>query len=462
MNVKNYHIDFKLNEKSFDSVESLLSFSNTISKDTFSFLENWFDDSDFVLIHTSGSTGKPKSIKVKKEHMVNSAVATGIYFDLKPKTTALLCLPMEYIAGKMMLVRSLILGWHLDIVKAASKPLTHVVKQYDFSAMIPMQLFNSIVELDKIKTIIVGGGNVNNKIKSRILDLPTKIYATYGMTETITHIAIKALNKASGLTSDNDLYYALPNVKLSKDIRNCLIIDAPEVSDEILITNDIVDLISDDKFKWLGRFDNIFKIKIIIVGAAAVSNEVKTRIIDLPTKIYATYGMTETITHIAVKALNKASGLTIDNDLYHALPNVKLSKDIRNCLIIDAPEVSDEILITNDIVDLISDDKFKWLGRFDNMINSGGIKLIPEQIEEKLQTIIRNRFFIASLPDDILGEKVVLIIEGSIQKNLKPRISNLKSIDKYEIPKEIYFVERFVMTETKKIQRKKTLDLIFT
>ncbi len=352
MSVKNFHIDFKLNEKSFDSVESLLSFSNTISKDTFSFLENWFDDSDFILIHTSGSTGKPKSIKVKKEHMVNSAVATGIYFDLKPKTTALLCLPMEYIAGKMMLIRSLILGWHLDIVKAASKPLTHVVKQYDFSAMIPMQLFNSIVELDKIKTIIVGGGNVNNKIKSRILDLPTKIYATYGMTETITHIAIKALNKASGLTSDNDLYYALPNVKLSKDIRNCLIIDAPEVSDEILITNDIVDLISDDKFKWLGRFDN--------------------------------------------------------------------------------------------------------------MINSGGVKLIPEQIEEKLQTIISNRFFIASLPDDILGEKVVLIIEGSIQKNLKPRISNLKSIDKYEIPKEIYFVERFVMTETKKIQRKKTLDLIFT
>lgn len=356
MSVKNYHIDFKLNEKSFDSVESLLSFSNTISKDAFSFLENWFDDSDFILIHTSGSTGKPKSIKIKKEHMLNSAMATGIYFDLKSKTNALLCLPIAYIAGKMMLVRSLFLGWHLDILEPKSNPFVDIVKLYDFSAMIPLQLFNSI--------------------------------------------------------------------------------------------------------------DNLFKIKIIIVGAAAISNELKTRILDLPTKIYATYGMTETITHIAVKALNKASGLTIDNDLYQALPNVKLSKDHRNCLIIDAPEVSDEILITNDIVDLISDDKFKWLGRFDNMINSGGVKLIPEQIEAKLQSIISNRFFICSFNDDKLGEKLVLVVEGDKNKNdpknFFDKISKLHSIDKYEIPKEIYFVERFVMTETKKIQRKKTLDLIFT
>ncbi|MCK5638969.1 MAG: O-succinylbenzoic acid--CoA ligase, partial [Flavobacteriaceae bacterium] len=204
----------------------------------------------------------------------------------------------------------------------------------------------------------------------------------------------------------------------------------------------------------------IKKIKTLIVGGGVVTNNLQSKILDLPTRIFATYGMTETITHIAIKPLNKSAGLTSKTDLYQTLPYVNISSDERNCLVIDAPKISEERFITNDIVELIPDDKFKWLGRYDNIINSGGVKLIPEQIEGKLSQIISQRFFVIGIPDEVLGEKLILIIEGCVQNNLKSQISNLKSIDKFDVPKEIYFIDNFVETETKKIQRDKTLDLL--
>ena len=346
----NFHKDFKLNENSFSSVLEILDYTKTNSSKIYLFLEKWFDSSEYIIVKTSGSTGKPKSLKLKKEHMLNSAIATGKYFNLKEKTTALLCLSTDFIAGKMMLVRAMVLGWHLDIVEPSSNPLNKTDKFYDFTAMVPLQLFNSLKKIKKIKTLIVGGGVVTNNLQSKILDLPTRIFATYGMTETITHIAIKPLNKSAGLTSENDFYQTLPYVNISSDERNCLVIDAPKISEERFITNDIVELIPDDKFKWLGRYDNI--------------------------------------------------------------------------------------------------------------INSGGVKLIPEQIEGKLSQIISQRFFVIGIPDEVLGEKLILIIEGCVQNNLKSQISNLKSIDKFDVPKEIYFIDNFVETETKKIQRDKTLDLL--
>jgi len=206
--------------------------------------------------------------------------------------------------------------------------------------------------------------------------------------------------------------------------------------------------------------DEISMIKTLIVGGGEVSQALRSKIMDLSVKIYATYGMTETITHIAVKPLNKASGLNNNDNLYNALPNVSFKADLRNCLIIDALKVSEKQIVTNDIVEVVTDSKFKWLGRFDHIINTGGIKLIPEQIEEKLYQIIRQRFFITSVPDEVLGEKVVLVVEGDVAKNLNSQILKLKSITKFEIPKEVYFIKQFLETETKKIQRQRTLDLI--
>jgi O-succinylbenzoic acid--CoA ligase len=179
------------------------------------------------------------------------------------------------------------------------------------------------------------------------------------------------------------------------------------------------------------------------------------------TVVFATYGMTETITHIAAKKLNHVASLQGEmtkQSFYQTLPNITIYKDDRNCLVIDAPKVTENILFTNDVVQLISDRQFEWLGRFDNVINSGGIKLHPEKIEEKFTEIIVNRFFVAGMPDEKLGEKLVLIVEGNAQE------INYESIElsKFEVPKEIYFVKNFAATDSGKIQRKKTLKKIFT
>jgi len=348
------HTDFMLNGNSFDSKKDLLHFTEKHLNHIFLFLSDWFDGPDFVIVSTSGSTGKPKKIQLKKEFMVNSAKSTGHFFELDKATTALLCLPVQYIAGKMMLVRAMVLGWHLDVVEANSSPLKGIEKSYDFSAMVPLQLYNSLDNIDKINKLIVGGGVVSNELRLKILDLPTRIFATYGMTETITHIAIKPLNNAAGVNSDKDYYQILDGVSIHKDERNCLVIDAPKVSKDKIITNDLVEIISKNQFKWLGRVDHI--------------------------------------------------------------------------------------------------------------INSGGIKLIPEQIEEKLSAIIKQRFFVAGIQDSILGEKLVLVIEIQNSKlniqDLTIKVDSLISLDKFEIPKEIYLIEQFVETETKKIQRQKTLDSI--
>ncbi|WP_233884243.1 AMP-binding protein [Tenacibaculum piscium] len=358
MNKQRFHKSFKLNDTSFLSEEEVLVFSDKISKSIHTFLSDWFNDKDFVIVQTSGSTGKPKPIKLQKEFMKNSAFATGIFFNLSENTTALLCLSADYIAGKMMLVRALTLGWKLDIVKPDSNPLKSeklFKKHYDFSAMVPLQLRNSLSELHKIDKLIVGGGVVSSDLIKAVQNISTNIFATYGMTETITHIAVKKLNnfKSHQLVSDAN---------------------------------------------------------------------------------------------------------------YTILSNVKITTDTRNCLVIEAPKVSEEKIITNDIVKLISATKFEWLGRFDNVINSGGVKLHPEKIEEKLSEIITSRFFVIGISDAILGEKLILIIENKIsseeEKTLKKAVENLKTLSKFEVPKEIYFIDNFIETETNKIQRKKTWNLI--
>ncbi|MCD8434862.1 AMP-binding protein [Tenacibaculum dicentrarchi] len=355
MDNKRFHNSFKLNGISFSSEEKLLAVADTISEATHTFLTDWFNEKDFVIVQTSGSTGKPKPIKLQKEFMRNSALATGNFFDLKENTTALLCLSVDYIAGKMMLVRALTLGWQLDIVNPVMNPLNEVNKTYDFSAMVPLQLRNSLTELHKVTKLIVGGGVVSSDLLTAIQSKQTNIFATYGMTETITHIAVKKLNnfKSHQLVSDAN---------------------------------------------------------------------------------------------------------------YTILSNVKITTDDRKCLVIEAPKVSEEKIITNDVVQLVSNKEFEWLGRFDNVINSGGIKLHPEKIEEKLSKIINTRFFVIGINDDFLGEKLVLIIENSIsseeEKNLKLAVKNLKTLAKFEVPKEIYFIDNFIETDTKKIQRKKTLEKI--
>lgn len=351
----NMHPSFQLNGESFESQLELISFSEEVSDDLYWFLQEWFSDSETLIVKTSGSTGTPKLIAIKKEYMRNSAKATGAFFELAAETKALCCLSTEYIAGKMMVVRALELGWQLDVVAPVSNPLENSFDTYDFCAMVPMQVKASLWDLHLVKKLIIGGGVVSVGLQAQLQEVTTECYATYGMTETVTHIAVKKLN----LVSSSDV------------------------------------------------------------------EETKHRI-ENPTSNYK------------------------------LLPNITISQDERDCLVIDAPLLSDEKVITNDIVKILSETEFEWLGRFDNVINSGGVKLHPEQIEKELSKIISQRFFVAGQPDEVLGEKLILIIEGA---KTALNFSSLE-LSKYEVPKEVFFVEKFALTETQKIQRQKTINLI--
>lgn len=340
-NHKNVHNHFKLNGFHLNADDlcrvaySFIKEGDDFEKPVGDFILDWFDDKEYIKMQTSGSTGKPKSIQVDKQSMVNSALATGDFFGLNAGDTILNCLPVQYVAGKMMFVRAFILGLEMDFVAPSSHPFELIDKKYDFTALVPLQAMNSLDKLANFKTIIIGGAKVSAALEKKLKPIKSNIYETYGMTETITHIAARKM------------------------------------------------------------------------GAKA----------------------------------------------FTTLPNVVLSQDENNCLLIHANNISNEIIHTNDIVELVSENKFVFLGRFDTIINSGGIKLIPEQIEEKMMPFIKNRFFVIGKADKELGEHLVLVVEG---KEMPIDIDKIETLDKYERPKEIVFIPKFKETPTGKVIRKET------
>jgi len=339
----NVHNKFKLNGFHLNR-EDLCTFAYSFIKEgedfekpVGDFLLDWFDDRSYLEINTSGSTGTPKLIRVDKQAMVSSALATGDFFDLQPGDRVLHCLPAKYVAGKMMFIRGFILGLEIDFVAPSSNPLERIDHDYDFAALVPMQAQYSLNKLHHIKKIIIGGAKITKPLEEKLLKVKSEIYETYGMTETITHIAAKRIGE----------------------------------------------------------------------------------------------------------------------EAFTVFPNVMLSQDDNNCLLIKAPSISNGIIETNDIVEMVSENEFIWLGRYDNVVNSGGIKLIPEQIEEKLATRIPRRYFVIGQPDPVLGEKLVLIVEG---EPITIEDFVFEVLDKYEKPKEIHFVKHFEETATGKIVRKETLS----
>ena len=190
----------------------------------------------------------------------------------------------------------------------------------------------------------------------------------------------------------------------------------------------------------------------LIIGGSAVSNQLESKLQSISTACFATYGMTETFSHIAMRSLN---GPNRSNE-YQALEGVWFEQDDRECLIVHAPHINNKELITNDIVRLKSKRTFEWCGRYDNVINTGGIKLFPEIIESKIVTCIDQRFFISSKKDELLGDKAILVIEGdsfstAALQNLKVILGTLLS--PYEIPREIVFMPKFEETSSGKVKR---------
>ena len=227
------------------------------------FLAQWNDTSDVIEVHTSGSTGKPKRLLVEKQRMVNSARITCDFLGLKEGDTALLCMPLDYIAGKMVVVRSLVSHLHLISVMPSSHPLKDVTQPIDFAAMVPLQVYSSLQEpaererLMSIRHLIIGGGAIDDSLESQLQQFPNAVWSTYGMTETLSHIALRRI---SG--ENSSLWYSpLDGVDVSLSSDSCLEIYAPQVNPEKLHTNDIAELRTlpdgSKEFRILGRKDNV-------------------------------------------------------------------------------------------------------------------------------------------------------------------------------------------------------------
>ena len=227
------------------------------------FLEEWRDESPYVRVQTSGSTGAPKQMLVEKRRMLVSARRTNDFLGLQPGDTALLCMSLDYIAGKMMVVRALERNLKLMRVEPSGHPLAVTQMGQSpcvtFAAMVPMQVYNSLQvaeereRLKEIRQLIIGGGAIDEALAEELKDFPHGVWSTYGMTETLSHIALRRLNGEAA----SEWYTPFPSVEVSLSEDGCLVIDAPEVCEERLITNDIAALGDDGRFRILGRKDNV-------------------------------------------------------------------------------------------------------------------------------------------------------------------------------------------------------------
>lgn len=310
------------------------------------FLMDWLDSSEIIFLETSGTTAFPKRMAFKKQALVNSAIATGNFFNVSVGDTALHCLPANFIAGKMMLIRAMILGFSLDLISPSRNPFHKNEKLYDFVAMTPMQAYHSLSQMAQIKTLIVGGAPISFTLQKALLETGVNVYETYGMTETLSHIAVRTMRDPLGT------FKCLPHIKIHQDERQCLVINAPLL--------DVIDL------------------------------------------------------------------------------------------------------VTNDQIEIIDSKTFRLIGRIDNLINSGGVKLHPEQIEQSLAEILSHSFFIGSIPDQTLGEKVILAIKdqaGSQWEEIAKKIKTFDRLSAYERPKKLLVYSNFEETHSGKVKRAKTLAL---
>lgn len=224
------------------------------------FVSDWQSDSPTLLVHTSGSTGKPKPMLVEKRRMEASARITCGFLGLRAGDTALLCMPLDFIAGKMVVVRSLVWGLQLVAVEPSGHPLKGLTESPTFAAMVPMQVYNSLkVEEERrllrdIKHLIIGGGAINRDMAEELRGFPNAVWSTYGMTETLSHIALRRLSGAEA----SEWYEPFDGVGVTTSADGCLVIDAPAVCAQPLVTNDIAEIAPDGRrFRIRGRRDNV-------------------------------------------------------------------------------------------------------------------------------------------------------------------------------------------------------------
>jgi O-succinylbenzoic acid--CoA ligase len=224
----------------------------------FTFIRQFLDGTTGpVRQRSSGTTGDPKWFELERESMVSSARRTLAYFGLQPGDTALLCLPVDYIAGKMMVVRALAGGLDLVPVKPSGRPLEGISGEFSFAAMVPLQLHESLKagdDLSAIRQLLVGGGEMNPSDISALSDMTRpEVYESFAMTETYTHFALKRIN---GPAPEKD-FRLLEGVEVGLDQRGCLVVRVEGVTGGPVVTNDLAEIHPPESFRWLGRIDNV-------------------------------------------------------------------------------------------------------------------------------------------------------------------------------------------------------------
>ncbi|WP_339922061.1 AMP-binding protein [uncultured Cyclobacterium sp.] len=325
-------------------------------KEAFNFCWEWLNGKEAYTLQTSGSTGPPKNVFVSRSQLVESAKATKLFFGFKEGCKMLCCLDTSKIAGKMMLVRAMEWKGDLRVVPPESNPFKGRMNDFfDFVALVPLQVEKTL-------------GSPNG---------------------------IKALEQ----------------------------------------------------------------IQNIIIGGAPISNQLREKVNCLPGRVFQTYGMTETVSHIALANLKENGAL-----LYKALPGVALKVDNHNRLLIHAPMGGRSWLQTNDVVSLQNDNTFLWKGRADNVINSGGVKLHPEEIAIEIEGLMYQYFpgrlfFLTGTNDKSLGESLTLVIEGEEALEIATLFLDKakKLLPKYHNPKLILFISEFKVTVSGKIDQLRTL-----
>lgn len=275
------------------------------------FIEEWHSASPVLTVNTSGSTGPPKTILVEKKRMAASALKTCAFLGLKPGDSALLCLPLDYIAGKMMVVRALLQGLELLCVEPSGHPLSGLASSPDFAAMIPMQVFNSLRVpeerkiLEGIGNLLIGGGPVDEDMEKELKAFPNAVWSTYGMTETLSHIALRRLNGSRA----EPWFRPLDSVKVQVDEDGFIIINAPEVCPGILKTNDLGQMSPDGKgFRLIGRAGNVINSGGVKIHIEEVERLLKP-FIDLPFAI--TKKKDEKFGEIVVMVISSEEGFAL-------------------------------------------------------------------------------------------------------------------------------------------------------
>jgi O-succinylbenzoic acid--CoA ligase len=317
-------------------------------KNIYKFILEWLDEKDYIVQNSSGTTGINKVLHLPKKAMIQSAQNTCNFFDIQFGNSAVFCLPVDYIAGKMMIVRAFVGGLNLLITEPTSMPDFSGFGKIDFCAMVPLQLYNSLNSVEtirNIKKLIIGGAEIRPELEVILHDMPNEVYATYGMAETCSHVAIRRL--------------------------------------------------SGDKFE---RY-------------------------------------------------------------YTAIPGVTFSVDQRSCLKIETNYLENEV-ITNDVVDLKDTQTFRWIGRYDNLINSGGVKIVPEEIETLISKNTGLDCALVGIHDEKLGQKLILVLEKGRSDISPDEIRNLLKIElpKHAQPKDIIIVDQLPRNSSFKVDRRKLLS----